>query len=98
MDFCSLEYPPPQLVCPSSILAELPPGETADDGRAHVRIGRIRTNVNWDQDVHAEPAWAKHRDVQLPKGLTNVTITATHPQSRLMANCSFAVEIIGETD
>lgn len=77
------------------MLVELPVGESPD-GRAHVRIGRTTTDLNWERDILTEPSWAKHRDVQLPIGFTNITITATHPQSRLMTNCSFTVEIIGE--
>lgn len=93
--YCSIEYPPPKLICPSSLVVELPPGESPS-GHAQVRIGRTLTNVNWEKDIQTEPSWAKHRNVQLPKGFTNVTITATHPQSHLVASCSFIVDIIGE--
>lgn len=85
-------------MCPPGVLVELPPGEPSGGGggRAHVHLARARTDVNWERDVHTEPSWAKHRDVQLPEGSTNVTITATHPLSRLVAICTYSVEIIGE--
>lgn len=86
------EYQSPVLRCPPDIVVEVPP----NDSRAHVHITAARTDVDWERNVRAQPAWAKRTDVQLPVGYVNVTLTATHPLApELSVTCAFGITVLG---
>lgn len=88
------EYPTPKLICPATVIAELPPFSNV----AEVRIPRPKTDLNMKRDVTIKPSWLKARKerVALEKGELNVTFTAKHPISRLTASCSTAIYVVGK--
>lgn len=88
------EYPTPKLICPATVIAELPPFSNV----AEVKIPRPKTDLNMKRDVTIKPSWIKARKerVALEKGELNVTFTAKHPISKLSASCSTAIYVVGE--
>lgn len=88
------EYPTPKLICPATVIAELPPFSDV----AEVKIPRPKTDLNMKRDVTIKPSWIKARKerVALEKGELNVTFTAKHPISKLSASCSTTIYVVGE--
>nr|XP_040570359.1 fibrillin-3-like isoform X2 [Lepeophtheirus salmonis] len=82
----------PDIQCPQDII------EFLHDGRnsAYVEIPRPETNVNWENNVVAEPPIAKSLRLELPPGTHYIRFLA-QLQGQREANCNLSINIIDRT-
>ena len=84
-------YPKPQLKCSRDLMYEREPNRRT----ATIEIPKPISNVNWNQDITADPPWAKNITFELEIGVRNISFTARHPISKLTITCSFIITVLG---
>ncbi|XP_035788356.1 uncharacterized protein LOC118464801 isoform X2 [Anopheles albimanus] len=79
----------PYIQCPPDVHEVLPLGQYS----MLVRLERPKTNVDWNQDVDAHPAWGKQLQAELKAGETIVTFRARSPTSNVNDVCRVVIRI-----
>lgn len=82
----------PVITCPDDISVVLAQGHTS----ALVKINKPKTNVDWQQYVDAQPAWAKQLQADLSPGVHSITFRARSPNSHLFQTCQMLITVEGK--
>lgn len=86
------EYPTPKLICAPNVLVEIPPFSS----EVEVKIQKPKTDLSMKRDVTIKPPWIKGDKVVLGTGAVNITFTAKHPISKLVASCTTTIYVVGK--